>query len=138
MSGRLADAIVVARDFLNRHQSVLNQRMSTHPFLVANAGVHSAGVAVFESLGEGALSIEQAVRRDLASSAKGAYDLTCIDIPAAEASIDSGEEGGTKTPDRIIRSVLLRYPTRARILMVDNLNPCWKRLNPASRSTPRP
>lgn len=126
MSGRLADAIVVARELLMRFPEVLSVRMGAHP-LVGECSNPAAGVAVFENLGEGAMSLEEAVRCHASSVSGSNYEIRKTDVPADVASIPSGEDGRDKTPDRIIRSILLRYPQHAHILIVDNLNACWKR-----------
>lgn len=129
MTGRLADAILVARDLLARNGEMLTERLPAHPQLSSDCGRPSAGVPVFEQLmASNSRTIEDAVREQAAAgSPTGTYRIDRIDVPVAEASISSGEDGGLKSADRIIRSMLLKYTSHARILLVDNLNPCWTR-----------
>lgn len=127
MSGRLADAILVGRDLLNRYPDILSRRLQPHSKLEANCSRPEVGVPVFEELGPGALSIGEAVRRQASITNDCEFRIERVDVPAEVATIKAGEDGSAKTPDRIIRSTLLRYRSRAEILIVDNLNPCWKR-----------
>lgn len=125
MSGRLADAILVGRDLLKRNPQILDVRLPSHPQLDATCGRPSAGVPVFEHIAGGS-SIEAAVQAQASLEHGGEYRIVRKEIPADAASVPS-EDGDSKSADRIIRSILLRYETRADILIVDNLNPCWKR-----------
>lgn len=128
MSGRLSDAILVARDVYKRFPLVLASRLDQHGQLAAGTTLGARGVRVFEAAPDGSPTIKD-VSKIYAAEHRGveAYDVETIIIPHAVATVVRGEDGEMKSPERIMRSVLSRYQTRAEIRLLDNLNHCWTR-----------
>lgn len=126
MSGRLADAILVARSVHDNFPDLLSKRISIHPTMDAGSPFSTRGVPVNESGTPNTIrnSIQTMAAK---SSPSNNYDLKIVMIPAKVALVVRDDGGEMKSPDRIIRSILQRYPSRATIRILDNLNPCWTR-----------
>ncbi len=127
MSGRLVDAILVARDLLQRYPQICDTRLSRHE-LGEDSQFASRGIAVRESVGDGKFSILSAVENSCAEAqAIDSYGITIIPVPVNVVSVVISDNGEPKSGDRVMRSILQRYQSHAVIRYVDNLNECWKR-----------
>lgn len=127
MSGRLVDAILVARDLLQRYPQICDARLARHELGEDNQFAARA-IAVRETAGEGAHSILSAVESSCAQAqAIDSYGITIIPVPASIVSVVISDNGEPKSGDRVMRSILQRYQSHAVIRYVDNLNECWKR-----------
>lgn len=126
MSGRLVDAILVARDLYKRYPQICSVRLPRHE-LGNDDQYAERGIAVQENV-EGKFSILEAVK-DSCAKERGidSFGITIIPVPVEIASVVHGEDGKPKSGDRVMRSILQRYQSHAEIRYVDNLNECWRR-----------
>ncbi len=127
MSGRLVDAILVARDLLTRYPDISEFRLPPHE-LGIESDFAERGIAVQEPAADGKRSILDAVRDDCAKSQGiDSFGITIIPVPSEVAAVVIAEDGRPKGGDKVMRSILQRYQSHAVIRYVDNLNECWKR-----------